>query len=131
MAAWSGSDDTESLRSLQRAIDLGCNFFGANVSVERSALSGLLEGAFDERQTAFGLLAQELFLFAALALSGVQLVGDGQSGKDRGLLRVHRAGGVRNDAHFFIDVSGKFLYVGGIEIPRDGIRLPEDLNSGG
>lgn len=27
MAAWSGSDDEESLTSMQRAIDLGCNFF--------------------------------------------------------------------------------------------------------
>src|SRR4051812_7383154 len=27
MAAWSGSDDEESLQSLQRAVDLGCNFF--------------------------------------------------------------------------------------------------------
>jgi len=27
MAGWSGSDDGESLRSLQRAVDLGCNFF--------------------------------------------------------------------------------------------------------
>jgi aryl-alcohol dehydrogenase-like predicted oxidoreductase len=27
MAAWSGSSDTESLASLDRAIDLGCNFF--------------------------------------------------------------------------------------------------------
>lgn len=27
MAAWSGSDDAESLQSLQRAVDLGCNFF--------------------------------------------------------------------------------------------------------
>jgi aryl-alcohol dehydrogenase-like predicted oxidoreductase len=27
MGAWSGSDDEESLRSLQRAVDLGCNFF--------------------------------------------------------------------------------------------------------
>ena len=27
MAGWSGSDDEESLRSLQRAVDLGCNFF--------------------------------------------------------------------------------------------------------
>jgi aryl-alcohol dehydrogenase-like predicted oxidoreductase len=27
MGAWSGSDDAESLGSLQRAIDLGCNFF--------------------------------------------------------------------------------------------------------
>jgi aryl-alcohol dehydrogenase-like predicted oxidoreductase len=27
MAGWTGSDDTESLNSLQRAIDLGCNFF--------------------------------------------------------------------------------------------------------
>ena len=27
MVAWTGSDDEESLRSLQRAVDLGCNFF--------------------------------------------------------------------------------------------------------
>ncbi len=27
MAGWAGSDDEESLRSLQRAVDLGCNFF--------------------------------------------------------------------------------------------------------
>jgi aryl-alcohol dehydrogenase-like predicted oxidoreductase len=27
MASWSGSDDAESMRSLQRAVDLGCNFF--------------------------------------------------------------------------------------------------------
>ena len=27
MAGWTGSDDAESLDSLQRAIDLGCNFF--------------------------------------------------------------------------------------------------------
>jgi aryl-alcohol dehydrogenase-like predicted oxidoreductase len=27
MGGWSGSDDEESLKSLQRAVDLGCNFF--------------------------------------------------------------------------------------------------------
>jgi aryl-alcohol dehydrogenase-like predicted oxidoreductase len=27
MGSWSGSDDEESLRSLQRAVDLGCNFY--------------------------------------------------------------------------------------------------------
>ena len=27
MGGWTGSDDEESLRSLQRAVDLGCNFF--------------------------------------------------------------------------------------------------------
>lgn len=27
MAGWSGSDDEESIQSLQRAVDLGCNFF--------------------------------------------------------------------------------------------------------
>ncbi len=27
MAGWTGSDDEESLRSLQRSVDLGCNFF--------------------------------------------------------------------------------------------------------
>src|SRR5687768_11558755 len=27
MAGWTGSDDEESLRSLERAVELGCNFF--------------------------------------------------------------------------------------------------------
>ncbi|HEX4309043.1 MAG TPA: aldo/keto reductase, partial [Acidobacteriaceae bacterium] len=27
MSGWSGSDDAESLRALQLAVDLGCNFF--------------------------------------------------------------------------------------------------------
>lgn len=27
MGGWSGSDDEESLKALQRAVDLGCNFF--------------------------------------------------------------------------------------------------------
>ena len=27
MGGWTGSDDEQSLRSLQRAVDLGCNFF--------------------------------------------------------------------------------------------------------
>ncbi|HTH37092.1 MAG TPA: aldo/keto reductase [Pyrinomonadaceae bacterium] len=27
MASWSGSDDSESIKALQRAVDLGCNFF--------------------------------------------------------------------------------------------------------
>ncbi len=27
MGEWSGSDDQESLQALQRAVDLGCNFF--------------------------------------------------------------------------------------------------------
>ena len=27
MAGWTGSDDAESLRSLERAVELGCNFF--------------------------------------------------------------------------------------------------------
>src|SRR6202030_693136 len=27
MGAWSGSEDSQSLKSLERAIDLGCNFF--------------------------------------------------------------------------------------------------------
>ena len=27
MAGWTGSDDEESLRSLQLAVDMGCNFF--------------------------------------------------------------------------------------------------------
>ena len=27
MGGWSGADDEESLQSLQRAVDLGCNFF--------------------------------------------------------------------------------------------------------
>jgi len=61
----------------------------------------------------------------------VQLVGNGKRGEHRCFLGVDGAGGVRDDAHFFIDISGKLLDVGRIEIARDGISLPEDLNFGG
>ena len=27
MAGWTGSDDDESMQSMQKAVDLGCNFF--------------------------------------------------------------------------------------------------------
>jgi aryl-alcohol dehydrogenase-like predicted oxidoreductase len=27
MSGWTGSDDAESMRALQRAVDLGCDFF--------------------------------------------------------------------------------------------------------
>jgi hypothetical protein len=90
----------------------------------------LFEGAFDEGEAALGLFAQEFFLFAALALAAVKLIGDGQGREDRGFLRVHGAGGVGDGAHFFIDIGGKFLHVGGVEIARDRIGLAEDLDSG-
>jgi len=60
----------------------------------------------------------------------VQFVGNGEGGEDRGFLSVHRGGGVRDGAHFFIHIGGQFLYVGGIEIADDGIGLPVDLDSG-
>jgi len=53
MAGWTGSDDEESMRSLQRAVDLGCNFFdtawgyGAGKS---EALLGQLVRANKERK---------------------------------------------------------------------------------
>jgi len=91
----------------------------------------LFEGAFDEGEAALGLFAQEFFLFAAFAKAAVKLVGDGESGEYGGFLRVHCAGGVRDGAHFFIHIGGKFLHVSGIEIARDGIGLAVNLDSGG
>jgi hypothetical protein len=95
-----------------------------------TALSGLLEGAFDQSQATLGLFAQKLLLFAAFAESGVQLVGNGESGEDRSFLGVHGRSCIGDGAHFFINVSSKFLDVSGIEIARDGVSLAEDLDSG-
>ncbi len=42
MAGWSGSDDRESLGSLQRAVDLGCNFFDTAWAYGNGHSEGLL-----------------------------------------------------------------------------------------
>jgi aryl-alcohol dehydrogenase-like predicted oxidoreductase len=42
MGGWSGSDDEESLRSLQRAVDLGCNFFDTAWAYGEGHSEGLL-----------------------------------------------------------------------------------------
>src|SRR5687768_3843383 len=42
MGGWSGSDDEESLRSLQRAVDLGCNFFDTAWGYGKGHSEGLL-----------------------------------------------------------------------------------------
>ena len=42
MGGWSGSDDNQSLRSLQRAIDLGCNFFDTAWGYGEGHSEGLL-----------------------------------------------------------------------------------------
>src|SRR5579875_985279 len=42
MGGWSGSDDTESLRSLQLAVDLGCNFFDTAWAYGDGRSDGLL-----------------------------------------------------------------------------------------
>ncbi len=42
MGAWSGSDDDESMRSLQRAVDLGCNFFDTAWAYGAGHSEGLL-----------------------------------------------------------------------------------------
>lgn len=42
MGSWSGSDDEESLRSLQRAVDLGCNFFDTAWAYGEGHSEGLL-----------------------------------------------------------------------------------------
>lgn len=42
MAGWSGSDDEESLASLQRAVDLGCNFFDTAFAYGSGRSEGLL-----------------------------------------------------------------------------------------
>jgi len=42
MGSWSGSDDAESLRSLQHAVDLGCNFFDTAWAYGEGRSEGLL-----------------------------------------------------------------------------------------
>jgi aryl-alcohol dehydrogenase-like predicted oxidoreductase len=42
MGGWSGSDDDESLRSLQRAVELGCNFFDTAWAYGEGHSEGLL-----------------------------------------------------------------------------------------
>jgi aryl-alcohol dehydrogenase-like predicted oxidoreductase len=42
MGGWTGSDDDESLRSLQRAVDLGCNFFDSAWGYGEGHSEGLL-----------------------------------------------------------------------------------------
>jgi aryl-alcohol dehydrogenase-like predicted oxidoreductase len=42
MASWSGSDDSESIRALQRAVDLGCNFFDTAFAYGNGRSEGLL-----------------------------------------------------------------------------------------
>jgi aryl-alcohol dehydrogenase-like predicted oxidoreductase len=42
MGGWSGSEDEESLRSLQRAVDLGCNFFDTAWAYGEGHSEGLL-----------------------------------------------------------------------------------------
>ena len=48
LAGWTGSDDDESLRSLHRAVELGCNFFDTDWAYGRGhseRLLGQLVGA--------------------------------------------------------------------------------------
>ncbi len=42
MGGWTGSDDTESLQSLQRSVDLGCNFFDTAWAYGEGHSEGLL-----------------------------------------------------------------------------------------
>ena len=42
MAGWTGSDDEESMRSMQRAVDLGCNFFDTAWGYGEGKSEGLL-----------------------------------------------------------------------------------------
>ncbi len=42
MGGWTGSDDAESLASLQRAVDLGCNFFDTAWAYGSGHSEGLL-----------------------------------------------------------------------------------------
>lgn len=42
MGSWSGSDDEESLKALQRAVDLGCNFFDTAWAYGEGRSEGLL-----------------------------------------------------------------------------------------
>ena len=53
MGGWTGSDDDESLRSLQHAVDLGCNFFdtawGYGAGKSESLLGELVRANSDKK----------------------------------------------------------------------------------
>ncbi|RIK54886.1 aldo/keto reductase, partial [candidate division KSB1 bacterium] len=42
MGGWTGSDDQESIQSLQRAVELGCNFFDTAWAYGAGKSEGLL-----------------------------------------------------------------------------------------
>lgn len=92
------------------------------------ALGGLLEGALDEGEAAFGLLAEHFFFVGEIRFEAVKLVGDRQGCKDREFLRVHDAGGFRDRMHFFVHVFGELLDVPLFEFAADGVDLAEDLD---
>lgn len=98
------------------------------VQVMDSCLGGLFEGSFNERQAALGLFAEQFFLIAAFALHVVQFIGDGQSGQNRNLLRVHRRGGVGDRLHLFIHVFRELLNVARVEVTLYRVGLSEDLH---
>src|SRR5437879_1166770 len=66
LAGWTGSDDAESLDALQRAVDLGCNFFDTawayGVSVNRwepvNGIRAVLEGVADAVQVIYNIFDQ-------------------------------------------------------------------------
>ena len=72
MSGWSGSDDGESLRALQLAVDLGCNFFDTAWAYGNGKSDGLLvdseyviavapDGAFWFRHRYDGLVERVVF----------------------------------------------------------------------
>src|SRR5579885_438531 len=89
--------------------------------------SGLLEVSFDERQATLGLLAEQLFAVAAVALRGVQLIGNGKRGEHGDFLGIYGAGGIGDSVHFFVHKRSEFLDVSGFELAVNRVALPEDL----
>ena len=70
MAGWTGSDDDESLASLQKAIDLGCNFFEHLEGICCHPLARIIEeqaGAFaGKRRQAPSIIKQMLQVHGGL-----------------------------------------------------------------
>src|SRR5713101_4667636 len=93
--------------------------------------SGLFQRALDQRQAAFGFLAQHLFAVAALFPNAQELICDGQRGQHGRFLRIHRRRSLGDRAHLRVHVRGQLLDVGFLELSADRVALSEDLHFDG
>jgi hypothetical protein len=95
---------------------------------EPGSLCGLLQGAFDEGETALGLFSEKLFAIATIFLRAVEFVGNRQRSQNGYFLRVNRCRGACDRVHFLVDVLCEALYIRLLQFPANRIHLTEDFD---